>query len=167
MSVTTNPVINGPNDDGSGGSSGGSGSFGYLGKVATTADLPTTFPDASIGSTANVGASASAYIRYELYQLPATVEANWQPVQGVLTSGTAVTMVLVTGKVPRTLLVVVPTGNQVTYFISGVTQYVLTESPQPHIIRIYDMPGETQPSSVSVQRTSGSDATGTFSLEDY
>lgn len=143
-----------------GGSSGGG--FGYLGAVAATANL--TALSGVLGSAADVGSGSSA-VTYELKTLPASVEANWQPLQGSVPNGTLISIELVPGKLPRRLRVFVPTGNQVTVTVGGVVQPVLTESAQPHVIEISDDPAVAAPTSVTVQRTAGSATTGWYSLE--
>lgn len=148
----------------SAGGGGGGGGTGYLGLVATTGDL-IGLVDATAGSTAKVGASDTVAILYELAADPYSVEANWQALQGIMSGGSVYSIELIDGKLPRLLRVLVPSGNQVTYTVGGVTGPVLLYSAYPHLIDIYDEPGVASPTSVTIQRTSGSDATGWFSLE--
>ena len=106
-------------------------------------------------------------LRYELTALPASTAANWQPLQGTLASGTLVTIALLDGKLPRRLLVSVDASTQVTVTVGGVTQPVLieTQSGYWHEIAISDDPNAAQPTTMTVQRTSGSGVTSRFSLE--
>lgn len=145
-------------------SSGTGGGTGYLGAVATTTALG-ALSSAVIGSVANVGASAAAYILYELKGLPYSTVANWQPLQGLIPDGTLISIEIVPGKLPRTLLVYVPLGNKCTVTVGGTTLPVLPEAVSPHIITISDEVSIAAPTSVTIQRTTGSAATGWFSLE--
>ena len=119
---------------------------------------------ASLGCTALVGASEAAAYLYELKAADGTIEANWQALQAIMAGGSQYAVELVAGKYWRRALLYVPIGNQVTVTIGGVTQPLLLGSAQPHVIDIYDEPGVAWPTSITFQRTSGSDATGWFSV---
>jgi hypothetical protein len=164
MTVTVNSSVSG-NGSGSGSSSGGSVMVGfkYFGTVADTTAL-TGLSSAELGSTANVGVSPNEVL-YELHTLPYSIAANWQPLQGSIPDGTAITIELVEGKLPRKLRVYTPTGNQNTVTLGGVVQPVLTESTFPSVVNISDDPAVAAPTSVVIQRTSGSATTGWYSLE--
>lgn len=140
----------------------GSGST-YLGQAASEAAM--TALSAAVGSECTRSDIGTGGARYELTALPATTAANWQPLQGQLADASVVTLELVDGKLPRRLRVSVATGCQVTVTIGGITQPVLTESAQPHVIEISDDPAVAAPTSVTVQRTAGSATTGWYSLE--
>lgn len=140
-------------------------SAGYLGNAASQAamlGLAATVGDECLRTDLGTGG-----LRYELTALPASSAGNWQPVQGTLSSGTMVTLSLVAGKLPRRLLVGVATGDQVTVAVGGSTLPVLVEtvSGQFHEILISDDPTAAQPTTVTIQRTSGSGTTSTYSLE--
>jgi hypothetical protein len=162
MSITTNPEVNG----GAVGSSSSGGGTGYLGSVASEAAM-TALSSAVVGDECLRSDLGTGGLRYELTALPASTAANWQPIQGTLTNGTMVTIALVDGKLPRRLLVSVDSGNQITVVIGGVTQPILpyTQSGQYHEIVISDDPTAAQPTTLTIQRTSGSGVTSTYSLE--
>lgn len=148
---------------GSGGSGGGTG---YLGSVASEAAM-VALSSAAVGDECLRSDLGTGGLRYELTALPASTAANWQPVQGTLANGTMVTVALVDGKLPRRLLVEVDSGNQITLVVGGVTQPVLIQnvSGQPHEIIVSDDVTAAQPTTLTLQRTSGSGTTSTWSLE--
>jgi hypothetical protein len=156
MTILVNSVV-------SGGGGGSTANLNYLGEVATSADLE-GLSLGIIGSTANVGATKATYILYELHTLPYSVEANWQPLQGTIPDGSVITLAIVEGKATRTLLVWVAAATEVTVS-DGTTTVILYPSDDPHVLPIYDEPGSAAPSSVTIQRTSGTATTGRYSLE--
>lgn len=135
----------------------------YVGAVANTAAL-TGLTNAVVGSWANVGASSSAYIAYELKTAPYSTEANWQAIQGVLDSGTARTVTVLAESRRSQLVVKVATATEVTVTIDGGTAIVLLPSATPSVVLVYDELAVAAPASISIQRTSGSDNTGWFSF---
>lgn len=138
----------------------------YLGTVASEAAMVAL--SASVGAECLRTDLGTGGLRYELTTLPASTAANWQPLQGVLANGSVVTVALVDGKMPRRLLVEVDSGNQINIVIGGVTMPVLIENVagQPHEVWISDDPAAAQPTTLTLQRTSGSGVTSTWSLED-
>lgn len=144
---------------------GATGGTGYLGQVASQAAM--TALTAAVGDECLRTDLGTGGLRYELTALPASTAANWQPVQGTLADGTLVTIALVDGKLPRRLQVSVDSGNQITYALGGVTQPVLIETVAGHYHEdfISDDPNAAQPTTLTLQRTSGSGVTSTWSLE--
>lgn len=145
---------------------GGGGGTGYLGQVASQSAM-TALSSAAVGDECLRTDLGTGGLRYELTALPASTAGNWQPVQGTLADGSLVTVALVDGKMPRRLLVAVDASTQVTVTIGGVTQPVLpaTVSGSFHEIVISDDVAAAQPTTLTVQRTSGSGTTSTWSLE--
>lgn len=148
------------------GAGAGGGGTGYLGSVASQAAM--TGLDAAVGDECLRTDLGTGGLRYECVALPATVAANWQPIQGTLADGTLVTVTLVDGKLPRTLAVDVASGCQVTVTIGGVTQPVLVENAtgSPTRLVIGEPPTAAQPTTLTIQRTAGSGTTSTWSLLD-
>lgn len=160
MTVTVNSSVSG---SGGGGSSVTISNGGYLGEVASTSGL-VSLSEAIVGSTANVGVTSDVYILYELMAEPYSTEANWQPLQGTIPDGTEISITLVEGKFPRQLLVWVAAATEVTVS-DGTSTFVLIPSIYPHLLPIYDEVGEATPTTLTIQRTSGSATTGRYSLE--
>lgn len=148
-----------------GGGGGGGGGGSYVGAVATTGDLD-TFVDAVKGSTAYVGASEAAYLLYQLTGDDPTVVADWQALQGtmVATGNPVYSVEILEGYPECTALVTVPSGNVCLVSVGGVPRPPLYYSPTPHVVSISDVPGTAAPTIVTFQMTSGSDATGWFSV---
>ena len=148
------------------GTSSGGGGTGYLGEAPSQADMIAL--DAVVGDTCLRTDLGTGGLYYELTALPASTAANWQPLQGTLSDGTMVTLALVDGKLPRYLYVDIPTsGTQVTVTIGGETQPVLlvNVSGQPSRVVIRDNPAAAQPTTLTIQRTSGSATNSTYTLE--
>lgn len=137
----------------------------YLGTVASEAAMVAL--SASVGAECLRTDLGTGGLRYELTALPASTAGNWQAVQGTIPDGNVITMALVDGKLPRRLLVGVVTGDVITVTIGGVTQPVLPEtvSGQFHEIVISDDVAAAQPTTLTVQRTTGAGTTSTYSLE--
>ena len=146
--------------------SNSAGGTGYLGQVASQSAM--TALSAIVGNECLRTDLGTGGLRYELTALPSATAANWQPIQGTLSTSAVVSMTLVDGKLPRYLYVDVPTsGTQVTVAIGGVTQPILLAnvSGQPSRIVIRDDPAAAQPTTLTIQRTSGSATDSTYTLE--
>ena len=146
-----------------GGSSGGTG---YLGEAASQSEMIAL--SAVVGDTCLRTDLGTDGLLYELTALPASTAGNWQPLQGTIANGTLITVTLVDGKMPRRLLVSIPDAStQITVTIGGVTQPVLvaTSTGSFHEILISDDVDAAQPTTLTLQRTSGSGTDSTYSLE--
>lgn len=164
MTISTNAPVNGSTNDGIGGSG-----TGVITTYTAASEAEMVALSASVGAECLRTDLGTGGLRYELTALPASTAANWQPLQGTLASGTLVTIALLDGKLPRRLLVSVDASTQVTVTVGGVTQPVLieTQSGYWHEIAISDDPNAAQPTTMTVQRTSGSGTTSRFSLETF
>lgn len=141
---------------------GGGGGSSYLGTVASQAAMLAL--SAVVGSTCLRSDLGTGGTPYQCIALPATSAANWQPLQGIMTDGSVVSITLVPGQTSYVFALYVPTGNRVTPTVDGVTKDVIVESTQLTFFVVEDEPGVASPALVTFQRTTGSDATGYWSL---
>lgn len=138
----------------------------YLGIAASLAAAAAAWPAAALGSTARIGASEGAYVRYEVKAQPSSSTSNWQELQTVVTTNAVFTLDVVPGKEPRRIYLRVDTDSIVQLSVDGsvVDTFLETPAGMSHVIEFFDETGAAAPALIAFQRLSASGGYN-FSME--
>ena len=130
----------------------------YLGIAASLAAAASAWPTAALGSTARIGASEAAYVRYEVKAQPSSSTSNWQELQTVVTTNAVFTLDLPPGKEPRRVYLRVDTDSIVQFSADGavVDSFLETAAGTCHVIELFDETGAAAPALIAFQRLSAS-----------